>query len=517
MIITAQPFKNPLIQRNPGQPPEPPDNNETTSVTQKIVDATVDKTLAGTDRVSGMLAGMAASTTGYVSKLPSVAAHGARSALNLVQSEVIGPNIKVVAGLLSPVILAGAVVAGGIGLVGSVLSGAIRGVSAHDSEKPREFTIGKAVDTSWSKVRKTMDELSSDMVEGSAEIKARKLAEGEDPWDIPLPPFGRTAKTMAATVAGIIIGGVGGVATAFATTGKEAWNGLKQAVTKFGTAESLGGLAAVVASPVTGVLHGASKVFTTPVAAAAVAWKEKSLTGALKAAGQEGFDATPGRFSSAAGSFVGGALAAVPSAAGAVVTTTLGDLGRGVKTAVTDKELSLGGKGLALLSSVVTAPVAGVVHGAATAVTTPFSSMAAGWDKKSLSEGAGQGVATGRTATRPLANTLGSFAGGLAVGTVAGVTTTATALVSEVGGGLIETATNKDLNVVGKVLNGLGGIPGNVITALGEGVGTVAVTPFKAAGAAIEGESSSAGIKAGADYGAKAVAVAARPEKTMVG
>ena len=398
--------------------------------------------------------------------------------------------------------------AAGVGLVGSVLSGAARGFSAHEADKPRDFTIGKAVDTSWTKVRKTMDNLSTDMVEGSAEIKAKKLAEGEDPWDIPLPPFGRTAKTMAATVAGVLIGGVGGVATAIATMGKEAWNGVKQL--------SLGGLGAAVASPVTGILHGASKVFTTPVAAAAVAWKEKSFGGAIKAATQECFDTQAGKASSAAGAFVGGALTAIPSAAGAIVTTALSDLGNGLKTAATDKDLSLGGKGLAALGSLVTAPVAGAVHGVATAIATPFSSANAAWQKKSLSEGMGHGVPTGRTSTRPLADVVGSFAGGLAVGTVSAVTTTGAALVSEVGGGLIDAATNKNLNVRGKLLDAVGGVPGDIITAVGEGLGTLAVTPFKAAGGAIEGESAGAGIKAGAQYGSNAV-VAAASHKNMVG
>ncbi len=513
MNITSLPNRNQptFLKKTPenNQPdgPKPP-QNDTTSMTQKIVDATVDKTLAGTDRVSGMLAGMATSTVGYLGKLPSVAAHGAKSAMNLIQAETIGPNIKVVAGLLSPVILAGATAAAGIGLVGSVISGAVRGFTAHDADKPRDFTIGKAVDTSWTKVRKTMDNLSTDMIEGSAEVKAKKLAEGEDPWDLPLPPFGRTAKTMAATVAGVIIGGVGGVATAIATMGKEAWSGVKQL--------SLAGLGTAIASPVTGILHGASKVFTTPVAAAAVAWKEKSLGGAIKAAAKESFDTQAGKVSSAAGAFIGGALTAVPSAAGAIVTTTFGDLGKGLKTAATDKDLNLGGKGLAALGTLVTAPVAGAVHGVATAIATPFSSAAAAWDKKSLSEGMAHGVPTGRTATRPLASTVGAFAGGLAVGTVSAVTTAGTALVSEVGGGVIDAATNKDLNVRGKILDGIGGIPGDVITALGQGVGTLAVTPFKAAAATIEGQSSSAGIKAGADYGSKAVVAAASPAKTMI-
>ena len=142
--------------------------------------------------------------------------------------------------------------------------------------------------------------------------------------------------------------------------------------------------------------------------------------------------------------------------------------------------------------------------------------MAAGWDKKSLSEGMGHGVPTGRSVTRPLAKTLGAFAGGVAVGAASAVATTGTALVSGLAGGLIEAATDENLNVRGKILDGLGGIPGDVITALGQGVGTLAMTPIKAAAATLEGEPSSSGIKAGADYASKAVVVAANP-KTMIG
>ena len=506
------PLKN---SPGPNEPPNEPPQNNANSVTQIIVDATVDKTLAGTDRVVGTIAGFGSSTVSYLTKLPSLALHGTESAVNLYQAEVIGPNIKVIAALATPLIVAAGVVGAGIGLVVSALAGAGRGFMAHDSEKPRDFTIGKAVDNTWTRVRQSMDEMSTDMVSASREVKARKLAEGEDPWDIPLPPFGRTAKTIAATVAGVVIGAVGGVATAFAVTGKEAWGGLKQAVTKFGSSDSLAGLASVVGSPVTGVLHGASKVFTTPVASAAVAWKEKSLGGAIKAAGQECFDTIPGRFSSAAGSLVAGAAAAVPSAAAAVVTTTLGDLGRGLKTAATDQQLGLGGRALTALGSVVGAPVSGLVHGAAIAVSTPVSSLASGWNQTSLSAGTAHGVHTGRTATRPLANTLGAFAGGLSVGGVTGVSTLATGLVSEMGGGLIDAATNKDLNVRGKILDGLGGIPGDAITAIGEGLGTLVVTPFKAAAGAIEGNSASAGAKAGAQYGSRAVIGAVNPERNM--
>ena len=512
MIIASLPPKVGFqpTQKTPDPNQQPPD--DPTSITQKIVDATVDNTLAATDRLAGTLAGMGTGAASYLAKLPRVTAGAARSALNLIQSEVIGPNIKVIAGLATPLIVAAGVVGAGIGLAVHVLAGAVRGFQAHDAEKPREFTIGKAVDTAWSRTGESMNNFAKDMVEGSQEIKARKLAEGEDPWDIPLPPFGRTAKTMAATVAGVAIGGVGGVATALATAGNQAWGGL-QRIGK----DPLASLATVVASPVTGALHGASKVFTTPVAAAAVAWKQKSLGGALKAAGQECFDSQPGRFSSAAGSLVGGAVAAVPSAAYATVATTVSNLAGGLKTAATDAELGLGGRGLAALGSVVTAPVSGAVHGAATLVATPFSTLAEGWNQKSLVEGMSQGVDRGRTSSRPLGNVVGTFAGGVAMGAVSGLTATAASLVSEVGGGLVDAATNDELNLRGKVLAGVGAIPGGVVTAGVQGLGTLLATPFKSAGEAIEEGSAGAGIKAGAQFGSRAVASSARPENTMLG
>ncbi len=512
MFIASMPPKVGFQPTQKSPDPNQPPPNQTGSITQKIVDATVDNTLAATDRLVGTLAGMGTGTAAYLSKLPTVAAGAARGALNLIQSEVIGPNIKVIAGLATPLIVAAGLVGAGVGLAINVVAGAVRGFQAHDSEKPREFTINKAVDTAWTRARGSMDKLAQGMIESSAEVKAQKLAEGEDPWDIPLPPFGRTAKTMAATVAGLAIGGAGGVATALATTGSQAWGGIQQ----LGKGAPLAGLASVVASPVTGVLHGASKVFTTPVEAAAVAWKEKSLGGALKAAGQECFDAQPGKFSSAAGALVGGAVAALPSAATAAVVTTASNLSNGVKTLANDAELGLAGKALGTLGAVVTAPASGLAHAAATAVTTPFRTAASGWNHKSLAEGMAEGVAAGRSSTRPFGDVLGTFVGGVAVGGVSAVSATAAGLVSEVGGGLIETATNKELNLRGKLLAGVGAVPGDVITALGQGVGTLVYTPFKAAQATLEQESAGAGIKAGAQHGSRAVAVAARPQNTMV-
>jgi hypothetical protein len=506
---------NPPVRLQAGAPPSQ-SANDAASVTQRIVDATVDKTLAGTDRLSGGLSGLVTGAGAYISKLPSAAKDGAQSVVNLVQAETIGPNIKVIAGLASPVLAGLAIAGAGIGLVISAGAGFFTGVTAHDAEKPREFTIGKAVGEAWNGTRKAVDEMGDSAVKATQEVRAEKLGEGEDPWDIPLPPFGRTAKTMAATVAGLAIGGIGGVATVIATTAKGAWGGLKHIVTDFSPADALAGVGAILASPVTGILEGASKVLTTPVAAAAVAWKEKSLGKALRAAGDEAFTTDPSKFSAAAGAFVGGAIVAGPAAGVTAVATTAVTLGGGLKKAVTDKELNFPGKVLAAAGSVVAAPVAGVVHGVTTNIGTPFVSAAKAWDKSSLVKGMASGVKDTHKGTKTAANVAGAFVGGAAVGTVTSVATAATGTISEVFGGLADAATNDELNLTGKVLDGAGGIIGDVVTGLGQGVGTFVASPLKAAGEAIETGSAANGLSTAAGFGIKSIHAAARPEKAMV-
>lgn len=510
---SIRPSVTPLAQRNATPPKQESQSAET--ITKRIVDGTVDATLAGTNRVSSTFAGLGTASAAYLSKLPRVASDTVKSGVNLFQAETIGPNIKVLAGLATPLFAALGVAGAGLGLVISAGSGAIQGWTSHDSEKPREFTIGKAVDKAWTSTRQSMDEAGTSMVEGTQEVKDKKLAPGEDPWDIPLPPFGRTAKTMAATVAGIMIGGVGGLVTALATTAQGAWSGVKQAFTKFGPAESLASVGTVVGSPVTGVLHGVSKIFTTPVKAAEVAWKEKSLGGALKAAVKEGFDLKAGSFSTAAGATVGGAVVAVPSALSTVVSTTAVELGRGLKSAATDKELNLAARGLATLGSVVSAPVAGVAHGLMTGVSTPFRAAASSWKQGSLVDGMTQGVKDSYKSPKLAANTLGALVGGVAVGGVSAVAVTATGAVREIGGGLLDAAGSKELNVRGKLLDGIGGIPGDAVTAVGQGLGTLFAVPIASAReASLEG-SNKDGIKSAAQYGVKAVSAAANP-KAMV-
>ena len=494
-----------------------PKSQPAPSDVQRIVEGTVDKTLAGTDRMSGSLSGLVAGTGAYLSKLPNAIGDATKSIGNLIKAETIGPNIKVVAGLASPVLLGVAAVGAGLGLVISAGAGAVTGFTAHDADKPRDFTIGEAVGNAWGNVRKSMDEMGDSAIEGSQEIRDQKLAEGEDPWDIPLPPFGRTAKTMAATVAGIAIGGVGGIATAIATTARGAWDGIKHTATNLTSpADALAGLGAVVASPVTGILEGASKVLTTPVESAAVAWKEKTLGGALKAAGKEAFASEGGAFSSAVGAFVGGATVAVPSAVVAGGSTTLTTLGKGLKLAATDKDLNLAGKLLTGAGSVVSAPVAGAFHGVTTAVGTPFVAVVSAKNEKSLVGGMATGLKETVKGTKTISNAAGAVAGGVLIGATTSVATTAAATLTQVVGGLTEAATNEDLNLTGKLLDGAGGLAGDVVTAIGQGVGNLVMAPAKAAGAAFESGSAADGIKSAAQFGVKSVEAGARPGKTLV-
>ncbi len=484
------------------------------TITQRIVDATVDNTLAGTDRLVGSVAGLGTAAAGYLSKMPGAFTDVVKSANNLFHSETIGPNIKVLAALGSPLIVAGGLIGAGLGLVVSAASGAIKGAQAHDSEKPREFTIGKAVDQAWTKTREGVKDTTSELVKGTQETREKKLAPGEDPWDIPLPPFGRTAKTVAATVAGVIIGGVGGLVTAVAVTAKGMWDGIVRSSEKGHGPNTT--LSSWVGAPVTGAVHGLEKVFTTPVKAAAAAWKEKSLGSAVKAAVNEAFGTKPDAFSSAAGAAVGGTFAAAPSAITTAIVTTASELAKGLGNAVTDEDLNLGAKALAVAGTLVGAPIAGAAHGVATAVTTPLRATAVAWDKSSMADGVATGIIDGVKSTKGFSNGAGTFVGGLAVGGISAVAATSASAVSGVFGGLIDVATNSDLNASGKVLAGLGGLPGDVITAVGQGIGTLGLTPVRATGEALEKGSLFAGIKSAAQYGTKAVQAAAHPNDVLV-
>lgn len=497
------------INRNSQAPAPQPQNAQT--ITERIVEGTVDNTLAGTDRVSGAISGAFTGAASYLSKMPRAAADGVKSAHNLFKAPKIGPNIKLVAGIATPLIAGVAVAGAGLGLVVATGAGLVNGFTTHNADKPREFTIGKAVSDVWNDTRKAVDDVGKSAIEGSQNIRNIEVKPGDDLWDIPLPPFARTAKTVAATVAGLAMGGLGGVATALATTLKTAWTGVKTAATDFNAHNLAAGVGSIVAAPVTGVLHGLSKVVTTPIEAAGKAWKEDSLGVALKAGAKECYDSEAGKGSSALGALVGGAAVAIPTAAATAIGTTAVELGRGLKAAATDSELNLGGKAMTAVSSVLSAPVAGVLHGVATGVGTPFASAAQAWDKKSAAGGIGKGVEGSYDATSAVANGTGALLGNLPVAVATAGAVTAAAAVREIGGGLVESATNKNLNWKGKVLDAVGGVPGDIVSTLGQGVGTLLYTPGHAASAAFEANHASAGSKKASTFAVNSLKASVKP------
>lgn len=499
------------IPNTPQQKPQEPEK----TITQKIVDGTVDNTLAATDRVSGAISGMATGSVAYLSKMPSLAGDGVKSAANLFKAKKIGPNIKVVAGLLTPLIAGVAVAGAGLGLVGAAIAGLGSGFSAHDSEKPRDFTIDEAVSKTWNKTRGAVEEFGDEAVKGSQEVREIEVKPGDDLWDIPLPPFARTAKTVAATVAGIVMGGVGGAATALATTLEGAWGGVKNAATDFSAANLLGGVGAIIGSPVTGAVEGISKVFSTPIKAAGVAWKQDSIVSALKEGAKESFDSEASKAADAVGGFVGGTAVAVPAAIATGLATTTIEIGRSLKTAATDGDLNLPGKALAGVAGLVGAPVAGTLHGITTGVATPFVSAYESWEQDSLGKGVGKALGTAHKETKVVADAGGAAVGGLTVGLATASVVTPTAAVREIGSGLIEAATNPDLNVKGKILDAVGGIPGDTVSAAVQGLCSVLRTPMRAAEGAIEGKTASAGAKVAGSFSVKSVVAAAKPS-TMV-
>ena len=58
----------------------------------------------------------------------------------------------------------------------------------------------------------------------------------------------------------------------------------------------------------------------------------------------------------------------------------------------------------------------------------------------------------------------------------------------------------------------MGGLAGDVVSAAGQGLGTLVSTPLKAAEAAFENGKASEGAKAAADHGVKSVHAAIRPQ-----
>ena len=352
------------------------------------------------------------------------------------------------------------------------------------------------------------------MVKGSQEIKDIEVKPGDKLWDIPLPPFGRTLKTAAATGLGVAIGAVGGVFTTVGTTLRTAWDGVKNAFQEPSPSTALAAVAGLAGAPVTGVIDGVHKALHAPIKAAEAAWKKDSFVEGVKSAAS--FDSEVSALANGAGGLVGGATAAIPAAVTTAVATTAVELGRGLKTAVTSDELNLPGRVLTAAGSLLSAPTAGVVHAATTGIATPFAAAGHAWDKKSSAEGLAKGISGSHDVTKHLSGGAGAAVAGLAIGTVSAVASTASSAVREIGGGLVDAATNSELNVKGKVLDAVGGIPGDAVSAIGQGLGTFVMTPVRAASSGFENKKASDGVAKAADFGVKSIHASIRPEGAMV-
>lgn len=505
---------SPKIVQRPVQTQSQAENRSPQSITDRIIDATVDKTLAGTDRLAGAVSGLATGATAYLSKMPNLAANVVKSAHNLFQAEKIGPNIKFVAALATPLIAGLAVAGAGLGLVIAAGAGAVSGFQAHNADKPREFTIDQAVSKAWSQSREAVSEFGSDMVKSSQEVRDISVKPGDKLWDIPLPPFARSAKTVAATVAGLAMGGVGGIATAVATSGKEIVNAPKDMPENWNTNDFIGAAGSILAAPVTGLVHGLSKVVTTPIAAAATAWKADSLTQALKAGASESFDTNPSKLASGAGTLVGGLAVTPYLAATTAVRTAAGEIS-GTFSQVSGPNLDPASRVLTAVAGVLAAPVSGLAHGAATAISTPFASVLHGADKGYTGNTIGAGANAMEQLTQRPATGIGAAVGSAPIALASGVTTAGVAVGREVLVGLYDAAANEKLNFTGKVLDGVGGVPGDVVSGVIQGLGTV-VNSF--AQATAEGYSSgqaSSGVKRGAEEAVKGIAVGIHPKSAL--
>ncbi len=482
------------------------------SITERIVEATVDKTLAGTDRFAGAVSGFATGSAAYLSKMPGLAADGVKSALNLFQAEKIGPNIKVVSVLASRLIAGLAVAGAGLGLVVAAGAGVVNGFTTHNAEKPREFTIDQAVSKVWNQTRSSVEEIGQSAIQSSQEVKEIEVKPGDELWDIPLPPFARTGKTVAATVAGLALGGVGGLATAVATTFQEAWNGLKEIPKDFSLQKLAAGVGSLVAAPFTGVIHGLSKVVSTPIAAAGTAWRADSLKEALKSGAAECYDTKPGIVASSVGTFVGGTSVALAEGAVTAIGTTAKEIGRSLRTAVSDPNLNIASGSLSAAGGLLGAPVAGVAHGALTALGGPVSAVLSGWKDGFGGDTIAKGFELSSSGTSQASAAVGAVVGNAPGAVLSGVTASGAAFAREIADGLSSAAGNEKLYFSGKVLDGVGGVPGDVVSAAIQGVGTTFVS---IAGAAVEGFNSghsSDGVKRGAQQAVKGVAMSINPK-----
>jgi hypothetical protein len=165
---------------------------------------------------TGLVLGAATGAISGVVRAPQVAYEFAE---NMIQAETIGPNLKVLATLA-------AVPVGALSAVASPFVQAFRDSSMvsdvhYDQAGPlKQDAMAGYIDKKFSTENPSF---SKGIVQDLEEFGAKKLDEGEKPYDVPiLSPFFSVAGGVISGAISGVVGLVGGLAAGMLTTGKEA-------------------------------------------------------------------------------------------------------------------------------------------------------------------------------------------------------------------------------------------------------------------------------------------------------
>lgn len=138
---------------------------------------------------------------------------------NVVQAETIGPNLKVLGVLASPI-------GGALSAVASPFVGAFKDGSSmvrHGENYPQPLAKNGSNGYADAKFDPKNPSFSSGIMESLEEFGAEKLGEGEKPFDVPIlsPVFSVVGGVVSGAISGVA-GLVGGLAAGLLTTVKEA-------------------------------------------------------------------------------------------------------------------------------------------------------------------------------------------------------------------------------------------------------------------------------------------------------
>lgn len=150
---------------------------------------------------------------------------------NVIQAETIGPNLKVIASLAAP--LGGALSAVASPVVQAFTDAGAMRRSGRDFDGP--LTGNGSNGYADKKFDKETQGFSSDLIQQLEKFGAKKLEEGEKPYDVPIlsPIFSVVGGVVSGAISGVT-GLLGGFAAGLLTTGKEAAGAL------FGSGQTIG-------------------------------------------------------------------------------------------------------------------------------------------------------------------------------------------------------------------------------------------------------------------------------------